>query len=124
MSRPVKRPRKFHVHVYPIVRIRVSDIVASSYRDAIEKAIDRLPPDVLYRRFETGDSEYAEEFSHFLVDVAGDKEFLRSQWYQSSQESLIPLLQKLVDWHRQPHLHSPQLDSIVAEARKALRTTV
>lgn len=127
MSRVAKRRasrRWFKVHVYPVVRITFKSVIARSRRDAINKALHRLPPEMLYARFGNDDSGYAEEFSHFLVEFAGDKDFRRSRWYHSCQEPLIPLLQRLVDWHAKPHRRVQQLDSIVAEARRALRTTI
>jgi hypothetical protein len=127
MSRRVRRHsrrRKFNVHVYPVVRIKVAGIAARSHRDAIRQATERLSPDVLYRRFDSDDSGYSEEFSHFVVDVAGADDFRRSRHYHSSDEPLIQLLRELVEFHRQPRRHRQQLDSIVAEARKVLRMTV
>ena len=127
MSRVAKRRafrRRFNVHVYPVIRITFKSVIAKSRRDAIHKAMDRLPPETLSARFDNDDSGYAEEFSHFLVGFAGDKDFRRYRWYHSSQESLIPLLQRLVDWHGTPRRRVQQLDAIVAEARQALRTTI
>ena len=86
MDKPVK---KFNVHVFPVVRVKICDIKASSQTEAIKKArklrdleaLSELDPDVTY----------ADEISHFLVDEQGDDEHLRSQFYEADgQTPMMP----------------------------------
>ena len=78
-----------HVHIFVIVRLKTGPVEAETHEGAIEKAkevfddlyglfepanIRRLPPDL-------GTIEFGEEFSHFLVDEAGDDEFEKSTWH-------------------------------------------
>lgn len=81
---------KYHVHCFAVVRVRVPDIEAESQVDAIQKATAKVD---WYRVLGDGynitlppgqpvsDQEFAEEFSHFLVDEADDLEHDRSRFY-------------------------------------------
>ncbi len=84
MNKPLK---KFNVHLFPVVRVKISDIEAASQTEAIEKArelrdletLSELDPDVTY----------ADEISHFLVDEQGDDEHEHSQFYEADGETLM-----------------------------------
>ena len=81
---------KYHVHCFAIVRVRVPNVTATNPREAIEaatKAVNwhRVLVDGYNLTLPSGepisDQEFAEEFSHFLVDEADDLECARSAWY-------------------------------------------
>jgi hypothetical protein len=85
----------YDVHVFTVVRVKVPGVVASSMREAIDKAelcidwhrlfnssaedspID-VPPGV--------SMEHGEEHSHFLVDQPGDDIFSESRWFNGNYE--------------------------------------
>lgn len=76
---------KYHVHVYPIVRVLVRDVEAESQVEAIKKAEERVD----LSRFFTGLNiptagltvQYADDLDGFLVDEDGDTEHERSTGY-------------------------------------------
>ena len=112
----------YDVHLFPVVRIKVSGIAATSHREAIEKACVATVPE-LYQRFETKDGDFAEEISHFLVDVVGDEQFECSRSYYSQAEPLITNLARLITWHDKG-ADSDELERIIADARDVLETSV
>lgn len=89
----------FHVHLFAIVRREVRNVAAPSLRDAVEAALAQLSPHEFSERFDSDTTEFAEEFSHFLVDVDGDDDFTQSRFLTSAQEPLLELLRRLVAWH-------------------------
>jgi hypothetical protein len=83
----------FNVHLYPIVRVLVSRVEASSMEEAINKAETQTDLGAL---FLTEDSEWAEETSHYLVDDLADPEFEHSMWFGPGLERGFPDLFMLV----------------------------
>ena len=83
---------KYHVHCFAVVRVRVPNVRAMSQQQAIELATKsvnwhrvlgdgyNIPPTP---GEPVSDQEFAEEFSHFLVDEADDPEYEQSRWYNS-----------------------------------------
>lgn len=69
---------RYTVHMFPVVRITVKDIEASSQEEAIQKAEASRD---LYQEFAGTNGEYAEENSHYLVDEKNDPEYARSRFY-------------------------------------------
>lgn len=69
---------KYDVHLYAVVRVKVSGVEACSMENAIEKAEGATP---LHQMFDRGDMEYAEEITHYLVDVEGDEEYMQTKWF-------------------------------------------
>jgi hypothetical protein len=67
---------RYTVHCFVSVRVKLTDVEATSYRDAIEQAIAKFDWD-LHRQ----EAEYADEFIEFLVDVDGDEAYSQSQWF-------------------------------------------
>jgi hypothetical protein len=85
---------KYNVHVFAVVRVKVAGVEADSQTEAIEKA--RACVD-WYGTFENisvrgkhvpgvhiDATEFAEEFSHYLVDEQDDPEYNNSQWFDSA----------------------------------------
>ena len=71
----------YSVHCFVSVRVKLSNIPATGYREAIRQAIERFDWDQLRH-----DAEFTDEFLDFLVDVAGDDEFLLSKWFNADLE--------------------------------------
>jgi hypothetical protein len=71
---------KYHVHVYPVVRVLVPDIEVDSPEEACQKAEQALDLDHL---FQPG-VEYADDIDGFLVDEVGDTEHQRLTWYDAN----------------------------------------
>jgi hypothetical protein len=109
----------FDVHLFPVIRVRISGVEGPSHREAVEEALRHLGP-TFYARFKEPDSEFAEEFSHFLVDVAGDDDFRNSQWFYSSQEPLLALLRRLLEWDQRGRTDGQLLTKLLANARDAV----
>ena len=110
----------FNVHLFPVVRIKVSSVEAPSHIEAVEQAVAQTD---LYSECESTNFEYAEELSHFLVDVAADPEFENSQWFYSRNNPLRVNLARLVKWYDQGR--SPnELEAIIKSARDALSAAV
>ena len=110
----------FDVHLFPVVRIKVPGIEATSHIAAIEQAIAQID---LYVECESTNFEYAEELSHFLVDVTGDQEYENSQWFYSQDNPLLANLRRLVNWYDQGQSQH-ELDSIIKSARDAISASV
>ena len=75
---------KYSVHLFPIVRVKISDIEASSQAEAIKAAKE------LWITAKGGPKpKYAHEISHFLVDEVGDDEHLNSKFYDADGKTLL-----------------------------------
>ena len=121
MTEPAEVP--YDVHLFPVVRLKVAGIRAASHEAAIELAIQQSA-DELPRRFTAPDSEYSEEFLHYLVDVVGDPEYELSRWFYSRDEPLLSLLERLVAWHAGGATDDLAIGRLVTEAQEVLRTAV
>ena len=81
------------VHIYAIVRVKVSDVEANSHREAIEKAEERADLDQLFRPL--GNTvgpgvayvEYADDIDSYLVDEVKDDNLLASFAYMRDKET-------------------------------------
>ena len=77
---------KYHVHVYPVVRVLIKDIEADSQEEACKKAEELVDLHQLFEslRFDppVGYVEYADEIDGFLVDEESDVEHELSTWYE------------------------------------------
>ena len=114
--------KQFDVHLFAVVRVKVPRVAAASHREAIAWAVEHSGD--LYERFASEDSEFAEEFSHFLVDVVEDKDFEQSQWFYCEQEPLVGCLRRIVRWCDGNRPRSDSLDQLLAEIRQALAATI
>lgn len=86
--------KKYTVHIYTVVRVKMEPIEAASQRDAIKIAtaradmhswVDYVPPRPLMGVAEIED---AEEISGYLVDEEGDKEYHQSRFYKPDGETV------------------------------------
>lgn len=116
----IPNAKLYNVHLFPVVRLKVTAVDAMFHIEAVEKAVAQTD---LYAECESTNLEYAEELSHFLVDVAADPEFENSQWFYSRDNPLLANLARLVKWYDQGR--SPdELESIIKSARDALSAAV
>lgn len=71
------------VHVYSVVRTPVQVRNAPDQALAIEAALGLIDWHQQFDRESPG-QEWAEEHAYFLVDEAGDEEYVNSQWYSEN----------------------------------------
>ncbi|HUQ72126.1 MAG TPA: hypothetical protein VM165_21550 [Planctomycetaceae bacterium] len=116
--------QRYDVHLFAVVRLKVSDVAAANAnpRAAIEAAC--TDPSVGQRldRLTGPDWEFDEEFSHFLVDVVGDPEYARSEWFHSLTEPLLDPLRKLIAWD-ESGCPPDALAALLSDARDHLAQT-
>lgn len=93
-----KRDQTYHVHLFPVVRYKVSDVLASSPQRAIEQALAATD---LYACCSGPGGEYAEELAYGEVDVVGDDQFAKSRWFTSREGARHDVLQRLLAWNDQ-----------------------
>lgn len=79
---------RYHVHLYPIVRVLVRDVEADSQVEAIKKAESRVDLTRLFRHralppASVASVEYADGIDGFLVDEDGDTNHERSTYYDN-----------------------------------------
>ena len=83
---------KYHVHVYPVVRVYVPDIEADSQEEACQKAEAAWDWETVLRQYDNGYNQPAVEYSDgidsFLVDEDGDTEHERSREYDADYEPI------------------------------------
>jgi hypothetical protein len=113
----------FDVHLFAVVRLKVSGVSALSMTDAIPAALERIPAPSLYDRFTSPDTEYAEEISHYLVDVAGDTEYQQSRFFHSAEDPLVQFVRELVAWIANDRSDS-QLAELLSQAQQILDQTI
>ena len=107
--------KRYDVHLFPVIHLKVPATEAVSPRAAIELALQRTLPDLPDRLGQMG-AGYCEEMSHFLVDVAGDAEFRQSRWFYSQDEPLLANLRRLIAWDRAGR-PAEELEQILSETR-------
>ena len=79
----------YDVHAYAVVRVKMPGIPATSMVKAIGVALSAADFDALLTRGEH--QEYAEEISHYLVDVVGDEQYEQTRWFDANEELVDPL---------------------------------
>jgi hypothetical protein len=114
-------PCMFDVHLFSVVRITVPCLEADSPAEAVAKAVQQCW-DSLYQRFDSADTEFAEEFSYFLVDVLGKQRITRG--YLPKEDLRIDLLIRLLKWFDRARDDKNQLASIISAARDIVNEAV
>ena len=97
MSDEPATPLTFDVHLFPVVRLKVPGVLASSHVEAVERALEQVGAE-LQECLASSGVEYAEEISHYLVDVAGDSDYLQSRWFYAAEDPLLTFLRRLAAW--------------------------
>lgn len=120
MPEPSPQQQRFNVHLFPVVRLAVHGVEAASHQEAVDRALEQTD---LFARFASADGEYAEEISHFLVDVVGDNDYAQSWWFYSRQSPLMSNFARLVAWYENSG-SVEELNSIIADARATLAASI
>ncbi len=115
----------YDVHLFAVVRFQVPSIVAESPQAAVGAARDHPAVGRWLRRLDNpqGIGEFADEFSHYLVDVADDPDLEQSRWFHSAESPLLQIPQSLVRWDetdRPPAV----LEELLVAARHALSNSL
>ncbi|MGH9444444.1 MAG: hypothetical protein ACRD3O_01710 [Terriglobia bacterium] len=91
---------RYDVHIFAVVRVKISDVKARSHADAVRKAEAHVD---LYRLFDAAsiaghasefgasETEYADEVSSrlaYLVDQAGAKSYSQSRRFDEDHEEI------------------------------------
>jgi hypothetical protein len=73
---------KFDVHIFTVVRVKISGVEAESHSEAAKKANESVDMNALFNDTDSQGivTEWADEHSHALVDVVGDTEYTKSKW--------------------------------------------
>lgn len=83
---------KYDVHIFAVVRVKVPNVEASNRVQACKRAEDRVDFYGLLRQDHpqacVEDMEYAEETSHYLVDVVGDIDYEKSKWLCNNYQEM------------------------------------
>ena len=76
---------KYTVWVFPVVRVKVADVEATSQEEAMKKVDETTDFHVLLDR---DGIEFAEEIDSFHVDEENDPECEHSHWYDADYSPL------------------------------------
>ena len=68
----------YDVHVFTLVRIKVEAIEANTMPEAIKRALESLNFDAM---LDHPEYNWAEEHSHYLVDLHGSDDYSESCWF-------------------------------------------
>lgn len=90
----------FDVHLFAIVRWKLPAVPAVCPETAIQAAREHPATARWLRLLEDpqGIGEFADEFSHYLVDVTGDEEFEQSRWFHAAESPLVVFARRWVEW--------------------------
>jgi hypothetical protein len=86
--------KKFDVHLYTVVRVKVPNVEAASMKEAIDKAEGLVDLDRFFSGLRSANvkdmvsAEYADEIVHYLVDVQGDVDYRESQVFTASKRPM------------------------------------
>ena len=111
--------RTFQVHLYPVAIVS-TEIQTNTERDAIRFACAKLHAD-LQRRLRSAGIDFDGEYAGFLVDAADDQEFTQSRYFYNSENPLLDLLGRFVEWHEAEQPDPEQLNKLLDEAEDVFR---
>lgn len=83
----------FDVHLHAVVRVKVPKVEAATMEEAIEKAKELADCDRLFVATTPGPvecTEFADEYTHHIVDVVGDPEYAKTQTFTETFAGLRP----------------------------------
>ena len=72
---------KYNVHIFTVVRVKVTDVEAESQAEAMKKAEEQIDFNAMFKDITNVETEWGEEHSHVLVDEVNDEEYENSKWY-------------------------------------------
>lgn len=121
---------KYDVHYYAEIRQKFTNIEASSPREAVLKGFE----DQRYLRWIqqfyvehplcVRIGEFAEGFSGYMVDVAGDTDYSESRYFADCAQDGVAVLQQLVAWAERQPLIPAGLQPIVDRAKQLTKNVV
>jgi len=79
---PTKEDKLWNVHIFPVMRVKVTNIKAENQMDAVKEA------ESFFLRNQSsllGESEYAEDIAYYLIDEVGDEDFKNSIWIDKAE---------------------------------------
>ena len=116
---------RYDVHVFAVIRRKISGISAATPTEAIRQTLAGPVVRRWLESFTDADEsgEFAEEISHYLVDVVGDEEFAQSRWFQSADDPLLAPLRDLIRWDESGR-DPAALTSLLTTMRGLLADTV
>lgn len=79
-NRPVSK-RKYDVHIFATIRVKIPDVEAESQEEAIKKAEESVDFENLLLNVGGHETESADEMGYYLVDEVGDKEHDNTHWH-------------------------------------------
>ena len=94
----------YDVHIFTVVRVKLEGIDAATPEEAITVARGKADFYVMFNdqvvaessgRGIGGHTEWAEEDSHYMVDVVGDEEYENTQYFLDAQH--VVYQQKMLD---------------------------
>ncbi len=86
--------RLFDVHIFAVVRVKVENVSAHTYAQAIHEAHLRVNLD---ERF---NGDWTEEVTEYLVDVAGDEDYSHSRYFDDDPTGTRQYLNRVVSLHQ------------------------
>jgi two-component SAPR family response regulator len=76
----------YDIHVFTLVRVKVEGIEANTMPEAIERA--RASVDFM-SLLSHSKYNWAEEHSHYLVDLQGSSDYSESRWYTDKEHRYL-----------------------------------
>lgn len=83
---------KHDVHMFAVVRVKVAGIKAANQVEAIKVAGAMIDFHALFESCALPSVEcveFAEEFSHYLVDEVDDLEYNETRWYKDGADDIV-----------------------------------
>ena len=88
--------KKYDVHIFTQVQVKVCSVDAGDQLEAIREAEQQVDFHGLFLNsnpgFGASETEWAEQTDEYLVDESGDEEYLRSRWYKWEGGKIVPNL--------------------------------
>jgi hypothetical protein len=98
MTNTRQQGKKYVVHIFTQVRVKVCQVEASDHAEAIKKAEREVDFHALFLSERHGhgacETEWAESQTtdEYLVDEVGDEEYRQSRWYKWADGKIAPNL--------------------------------
>lgn len=116
-----RHDREYDVHLYQVVRVKVSGVQASDMEDAVLKVQDEFDWHLMFRNLSRWcETEYAEEVQAMLVDRVGDVDYEQTQLFNSSTNPFYSTLKEIVQNKDDPE----KLHALLAMAECDLRNVI
>jgi len=90
--------KRYDVHIFTQVRVKVFEVEAADHAEAIKKAEQQVDFFALLLNERSGDGASETEWAgpgttdEYLVDEVGDEEYRQSRWYKWADGKIVPNL--------------------------------